>query len=541
MMKIINGEVYDPTNGINGEVRDIYIKDGRVVEKFDGGETIDASGMVVMPGGVEFHAHVAGSKVNAGRKMCPEDHRGHEYPRTTITRAGVGHTIPSTFLTGYHFAQLGYTTFMEAAGPPLGARHVHEELNDIPILDKGFFVLMGNNYFVLKFINEGDFAKLKDFVAWLLKSTGAYAIKIVNPAGVDTWKWGRNVSSLDDHADTFPVSPRDIVVNLARVQQELGLPHPIHTHCNNLGVPGNIEITLDTLRAVGDMPIHITHAQFNGYGGSDWSDMRSGAPELAEYVNAHKNVTVDMGQVVFGPVTTMTADGPWQNRLHQLSGHKWYNADVEMETGAGVVPYKFSKRNAVNAVQWATGLEIALLVEDPWRMFLTTDHPNGGPFHAYPDIIKMLMDRNYRAQVIEGVQRRAQTHSGLKDVTREYSLYEIAIITRAGPARCLGLKNKGHLGIGADGDVTIYPKESDPKAMFSHPRYTIKAGEVVAKDGQILIDKPGTTMYVSPGFDHQIESSIVEEFEKFYTIRFKNYPVHYEHYLPQRAEVPCAT
>ena len=72
MMKIINGEVYDPTNGINGEVRDIYIKDGRVVEKFEGGETIDASGMVVMPGGVEFHAHVAGSKVNAGRKMCPE-------------------------------------------------------------------------------------------------------------------------------------------------------------------------------------------------------------------------------------------------------------------------------------------------------------------------------------------------------------------------------------------------------------------------------------------------------------------------------------
>ncbi len=541
MMKIINGEVYDPTNGINGEVRDIYLKDGRVVEIFEGGETIDASGMVVMPGGVEFHAHVAGSKVNAGRKMCPEDHRDHVFPRTAITRAGVGHTIPSTFITGYHFAQLGYTTLMEAAGPPLGARHVHEELNDIPILDKAFFVLMGNNYFVLKFIHEGEFSKLKDYVAWLLKSTGAYAIKIVNPAGVDTWKWGRNVNSLDDKADTFPVSPRDIVVNLARVQQELGLPHPIHTHCNNLGVPGNVEITLETLKAVGDLPIHITHAQFNGYAGSDWSDMRSGAAELAAYVNEHKNVTVDMGQVVFGPVTTMTSDGPWQSRLHQLSGHKWYNHDVEMETGAGVVPYKFSKRNAVNAVQWATGLELALRVDDPWRVFLTTDHPNGGPFHAYPDIIKMLMDRDYRAQVIEGVQRRAQTHSGLKDLQREYSLYEIAIITRAGPARSLGLKNKGHLGVGADADVTIYPKQSDPKEMFYHPRYTIKGGEVVAKDGQILLDKPGTTLFVSPGHDHQIESAILEEFENFYTIRFKNYPVHYDHYLPHRAEVPCVT
>ena len=132
-------------------------------------------------------------------------------------------------------------------------------------------------------------------------------------------------------------------------------------------------------------------------------------------------------------------------------------------------------------------------------------------------------------------------YSGLKDLKREYSLYEIAIITRAGPARCLGLKNKGHLGVGADGDVTIYPKDSDPKQMFAHPRYTIKAGEVVARDGQILIDKPGTTLFVSPQYDHQIESSILEEFEKFYTIRFKNYPVHYDHYLPHRAEVPCAT
>jgi formylmethanofuran dehydrogenase subunit A len=538
-MKILNGEVYDPANGINGEIRDIYIEDGRIVDHDAGGQTIDAAGMVVMPGGVEFHAHVAGSKVNAGRKMCPEDHRDQVFAKTAITRSGVGHTIPSTFVTGYHFAQLGYTTLMEAAGPPMGARHVHEEFNDIPLLDKGYFVLMGNNYFVLKFIAENEYTKLRDYVAWLLKASGAYAIKIVNPAGVDTWKWGRNVSSLEDKADTFPVTPRQIVVNLARVQQDLGLPHAIHVHCNNLGVPGNVGITIETLEAIGDMPMHITHAQFNGYGGTDWTDIRSGAPELAEYVNAHENITVDMGQVVFGPVTTMTADGPWQRRLHLLSGHKWYNADVEMETGAGVVPYKFSKRNPVNAVQWATGLEVALLVEDPWRMFLTTDHPNGGPFHAYPDIIKMLMDRDYRAEVIETVHRRARTHSGLKDIDREYSLYEIAIITRAGPAKALGLKKKGHLGAGADADVTIYPKESDPKEMFSHPRYVVKGGELIAQDGRILVDKPGNTLYVSPAYDHQIEAAIRDEFEQFYTVTFKNYPVNFDHYLPHREEVPC--
>ncbi len=540
MLTIRNGEVYDPRNGINGEKRDIYVRDGKIVAEPVEGQVIDATGMVVMPGGIEFHAHVAGSKVNLGRKMRPEDHRELVFPRTEVTRSGVGHTVPSTFATGYALARLGYTTLMEAAGPPLGARHVHEELNDIPIVDKAFFLLMGNNYFVLKFIAERDFERLKHFVAWLLEASGAYAIKIVNPGGVDTWKWGRNVESLDQPAATFPVTPREIITHLARVQQELGLPHPIHVHCNNLGAPGNAQITLETMRAVGDLPIHITHVQFNGYGGTDWTDFRSGAEELAVYVNEHPNITIDIGQVVFGPVTTMTADGPWQYRLHKLCGHKWANGDVENETSGGIVPYKFVRKNSVNAIQWAIGLELALMVNDPWRVFLTTDHPNGGPFHAYPDIIKLLMDRNYRAEVMETVHKRVLTHSQLKDLDREYTLYEIAIITRAGPARSLGLEHKGHLGPGADADITIYPKLDDPREMFRRPRYVIKDGEVVVEDGRILQDRPGRTFYVAPGYDPQIVPAIREDFARVYTVSFENYPVQLEHYLPRRETVACA-
>ncbi len=328
---IVNGEVYAPQNGIDGQVRDICvsggkISDGKIVAEVEpGSDVIDASGMVVLPGGVEIHAHVAGPKVNAGRRMRPEDHRNLVIPRTAITRSGTGHTVPSTFVTGYHFAGFGYTTVMEAAGPPLEARHVHEELHDIPIVDKGFIVMMGNNHFVMKFIHEGDFSKLRDYVAWLLEASGGYAIKVVNPAGVDRWKWGKNVHSLDDPADTFPVSPRQFLISLARVQQELGIPHPIHVHCNNLGCPGNAEITRQTMETVSDLGIHITHLQFNGFGKTDKNDYRSGAAELAEFVNAHPKVT---------------------------------------------------------AVPWTVGLEFALLVNDPWRVYLTTDHPNGGPFHA---------------------------------------------------------------------------------------------------------------------------------------------------------------
>ncbi len=179
---IKGGYVFDPLNKVKGEVMDLFIRDGKFVEEFDDSsvKVVDASGLTVMPGGVDMHSHIAGSKINIGRLMRPEDHRKDVVSRTGLTRSGVGYSCPSTFVTGYRYSQLGYTTVMEAAMPPLGARHVHEEFNDTPLIDKGAFTLFGNNYFTLKYVKEGDMERLKAFVAWLLKATRGYAIKIVN-------------------------------------------------------------------------------------------------------------------------------------------------------------------------------------------------------------------------------------------------------------------------------------------------------------------------------------------------------------------------
>ena len=98
-----------------------------------------------MPGGVDIHAHIAGPKVNAARKLAPEEHRADVLERTAIARSGTGGTVPSTFATGYRYALLGYTTVVEAATPPLAARHTLAELRDTPIIDAAFLVLMGNN------------------------------------------------------------------------------------------------------------------------------------------------------------------------------------------------------------------------------------------------------------------------------------------------------------------------------------------------------------------------------------------------------------
>ena len=113
----------------------------------------------------------------------------------------------------------------------------------------------------------------------------------------------------------------------------------------------------------------------------------------------------------------------------------------------------------------------------------------------------------------------------LADLDREYTLSEICIITRAGPARILGLKNKGHLGPGADADITIYTPHENKQTMFELPRYVIKSGQILVEDGELRETADGKTLFVAPEFDRGIETDIAKWFEKYYSIQFRNYPV----------------
>ncbi len=545
-LRITGGTIYDPANGIDGQVGDIWIVDGQVVETpvdpaASADRTIDATGLVVMPGGIDMHCHIAGPKVNTARKMIPDDKRNSDpVHRTRLTRSGTGGSVPSTFATGYLYAGLGYTTAFDAAVPPLGARHAHEELADTPIIDKGFYVLMGNNHYVMKQLANGEPGLLKAYIAWLLNSTKGYTAKLVNPGGVEIWKsGGGNARGIDDTVDHFEVTPRQIIQGVAGAVHELGLPHPVHIHCNNLGMPGNHATTMETMKSLEGHRGHLTHIQFHSYDGDpdDQSTFGSRVEELAEYVNTHDNLTVDVGQVMFANTTSMTGDGPLGYYLHQVTGRKWFSGDTEMESGCGIVPIVYKQKSLVHALQWAIGLEWYLLVDDPWRIAMSTDHPNGGSFQAYPEIISLLMDRERRLEVLAGAPPAVADRCLLKDLDREYTLGEIAIITRAAPARMLGLSHKGHLGPGADGDVTLYSPDDDIQRMFELPRYVFSRGELIVDDAQILQDTRGRTLHVAPEYDLEAVDDIQAWFEKTYSIQFRNYPVD-DHYLENPLVVP---
>jgi formylmethanofuran dehydrogenase subunit A len=533
LLQVAGGTVYDPARGIDGRRADLWIQDGQIVAPSDDPElrparTIDASGLIVMPGGIDMHCHIAGPKVNAVRKLRPEEKRtaGH-VRRTSRTHSGTLGSCPSTMATGYTYAGLGYTTAFDAAVPPLLARHAHQEMADTPCLDNGFYVLAGNNHYAMQALKRNDPVGLRNFLGWLLGATRGYAPKIVNPGGVEIWKHrpAGYETQLDEPVDQFDVTPRQIIAALARAADELDLPHGVHIHANMLGLPGNWKTTLETMRSLEGHRGHMAHIQFHSYGGGeeDENSFNSKVEPLVEYVNANANITLDVGQVMFGPTTSTTGDGPLGYYLHQVYGGRWHSADVEHEAGCGIVPIAYRNKSRVHAIQWAIGLEWFLMADDPWRVALSTDHPNGGTMLEYPKLIHLLMDRSYRDEALKTVHPAVRKRTGLAGLKREYTLSEICIITRAAPARILGLRGKGHLGPGADADVTIYEPGDDPQEMFALPRYVIKSGEVIIDDGELRRPVDGQTHSVAPEYDRDFQADIESWFDDHYSLRLRNF------------------
>jgi len=549
------GFILDPTRKIDGDVGDIAIKDGKLVEKVSySAKIIDAKGKIVMAGGVDVHSHVAGPKVNAGRLLRPEDKLLSGTCRSAMAqkngyRMESGFSIPSVFKTGYDYGRMGYSFVMEAAMPPLLAPHVHEEIHDTPIIDEAALPVFGNNWFVMEYIKNNEIENIAAYIAWLLKTTKGYGVKIVNPGGTAAWAWGLNCLNLGDQVPYFEITPGDIIKGLMEANEYLGLPHSIHVHQNNLGNPGNYPDTIESLKiAEGvkaknkfgrEQVLHSTHLQFHSYGGDGWGTFCSKAKEVMDYVNKQKNITIDLGCVTLDETTTMTADGPFEHHLHALNHLKWTNVDVELETAAGIVPYIYSKDVLPNAIQWATGLELALFAKDMDRTFITTDHPNAGPFIRYPRVIKWLMSKEAREATLATMKNtdRVINATYIHGIDRELTLYEIAQMTRSGPAKCLGLGNiYGGLSPGLDGSVAVYdlnyndlPKDPEKiESAFLRASCFIRGGEVVVRDGEVLGHGHKKTVWVNVNMPEnpQVTRDVSEAFHKgTYTVNISNYPV----------------
>lgn len=504
MIALRGGRIIDPANG-RDEIGDLYIADGRLAEPPsdpDKAEALDLTGKIVMAGGIDIHSHIAGNTVNWARMLmpssgAPEPHPGH---------LPLGAPLPTAFETGRLYAQMGFTTVVEPALLPQGAVQAHLELADIPFIDTAALAVLGNEDVLLRLLRKGeDAGLLDDYVAWSVAQAKCLGVKVINAGAAAAFKENVRTFALDDVVPSSGLSSRTILRALLASVNRLGIPHPLHVHCSNLGAPGSFVTAIETMEAAEGLPLHLAHLQFYGYGAEGKRAFSSASAFLAEAISFHKNITVDVGQIMFGQTVTVSADVLRQYASRgSASPKKWIIWEGD-GNGGGVLPYLYKHTSYYNALQWAIGLELFLLIDDPWRVFFTTDHPNGAPFTTYPQILRLLMDAQERSAWIERLPKEAMQMSILPQLKREYTLYEVAIMTRAAPARLLGLADRGQLGIGAAADIAVYTEQADKAAMFAAADYVFKDGELIVEHGRTKPHRFGRAPHLSPSYDRQIE------------------------------------
>ena len=573
-----NGCIIDPKSQNPIRLADIWIENGRIISdkasaisahSNHSAQSVDITeldGRLVMAAGIDMHSHIAGGKVNLARQIMASERADSDFLhnnsrqnppnlrlRRDMARPLYDELTPTSAATAYRYSEMGYAAAFEPAMLAANARQTHRELGDIPMLHRGVYVTLGNEEFFLRLLAEGaSQEQINDYVAWMMRRCCAIGVKLVNPGGVHAFKSNRHEQELDTPGPIYPVTPREIIYRLARAVFEIGVKFPLHIHCNNLGRPGNVATTLATIKAAEGFPIHLTHLQFHSYGTEGDHKFSSAAALIAEAVNKNPHVTIDVGQILFGATITASGDSMTQARQAGFAHPKKYIClDLECEGGCGLVPIRYRDRNYVNGVQWAVGLELFLLIKDKSRIFLTTDHPNGAAFTAYPRIIRLLMDRDYRAEQFVKLHKDAQKQSLLPNLTQEYDWVDIARISRSGPADLLGLDQHGHLGTGAEADIVVYDvkpnnaesgkvtgkiaRKLDFQSAFAAPYLLMRRGHVVVKDGAINPDAwanapphiaKGVTHHVWPDCDTNfIESRLRPFFDSYLGCRIDHYGI----------------
>ena len=530
--KIINGKVFDPTQNLNGNKTDIYVDNGIIVKpnpsEFYKFKTVyDATDLIVMAGAIDIHSHIAGGNVNNARLLSPEIHSN--FLKQNLNRKKNLPGFNSRWTsdgTGYRYAEMGFTTVVEPAVLPINSFLTHLELEKIPMIDKAGLAILGNDSFLLESMHKKKGQNfLNDYVAYTLNSTKCLGLKVINAGGAEFFKKGGETFDLDDVVPSYGVTSRQILTALNKANEDLKIKHPLHVHCNNLGVPGNIKTILETIKTAEGRRMHLAHVQFYGYDNEGKRGFSSGSVQLADAVNKNKNITVDVGQVMFKPTVTISSDILRQfEARNNANPKKWIINEVE-DGGGGIVPYEYKSKNFVNSLQWLIGLEIFLMIKDPSKVFFTTDHPNGAPFTSYPELFRLLMDYEFRLEKISKINQESLKFSFLKDIKRTYSMYDIAIMTRSSPAKILGLKDRGSLRNGCIADISVYDPKKKIDQMFQSAKYVFKNGNEIVRNGKILKYHKSSTIAVDIRYEKSITKDLQSWVNRFYSLDVDDFKV----------------
>lgn len=435
-----NAHVVDPLNHVNG-IADVAVTEGKIAAvgrelTGEAKETVDLTGLVLQPGIIDSHVHLGSMW-------------GSPYGPRMLAMKGV-------------------TTCLDMAGP------LDDILNNVPEYGAGI------NMAILQFASppftfKNDHPTKTEMVELIDKSLddGALGVKL-----------------LGGH---YPLKPE---VSSLLIKTALERRAYVAWHAGTSEHGSNIEGMKEAVEMADGYPLHLAH--INAY--------CRGAirPELEETLQAidllKKNPNIFCESYISpknGTRLTCFPDGKIQSKVTGNCLRRFgFTEDADGVRKALLAGKAFVVYDAGGYSDLMTG-------EEALKRWEAAGTDVGGSFNVNPPIPRIMLaevKRDDGSFVVDAIStdggcipRNVILSQGLSLVKLDVlTLTEFAQKTSLNPARMLRLKNKGHLSVGADADMTVYDYATqEPKASFVAGRKVLWNGKVVAKGATVICTEHG--------------------------------------------------
>lgn len=435
-----SARVVDPLNGVDG-VMDVAVENGLIAAVAESinepaREVIDFSGLVLQPGIIDSHVHLG-----------------------TMWGSPYGPRM---------LAMNGVTTCLDMAGP------LDDILDNVPQYGVGI------NMAILQFASP----------PFTFKTNAPSKAEMVELIDKSLEDGALGVKLLGGH---YPLKP-DVSSLLIRTALEKRAYVAWHAGTSEHG--SNIEGMLEAVEMADGCPLHLAH--INAYcRGAIKPELEETAIAIAE-LKAHPNIFCESYiSPKNGTRLTCSEDGTIQSKVTgNCLRHFGFSEDREGVRKALLARKAFVVYDAGGYSDLCTGPEALARWE-------AAGSDVGGSFNINPPLPRIQLAQARRDDgsfVVDAIStdggcipRNVILSQGLSLVKLDVlTLSEFVQKTSLNPARMLRLKNKGHLSVGADADITVYDLATQtPVASFVAGQKVLFAGRMMSKGATVICTERG--------------------------------------------------
>ncbi|HMF33000.1 MAG TPA: amidohydrolase family protein [Candidatus Lokiarchaeia archaeon] len=473
---------------------DVEIQDGKIVEKSSASdvEEIDAEGRIVVPAGIDLHAHL-GTNVAVAAGLF-----GKQWAAKTIAQ---------------EYLQAGFTFAATRSVSLLDAVRTHHFLRLIPGIDAGMFLAVGSLWMNATDYQQENVEGIAGTLAYFVSKLQSLGVEISQPFSSEYWHWAEENPSLVAPTKHFDIPPEKVVLGGLEGAQRAGLRSkvfvelPINHQATNLELLREHIANLDA----GALPYHLVQGQFYAQG----SETNTGT-SITDLLNKHEWLSTDAGCANLTGERIVATTDRWLINSSGPSLRGTYELDQDI--GAGI--HAWDLRTPPAGLWWVSSLEILLSAGKRQQpAAFSFDSPNFGNPSEFGKFLTLLLSKPLRDERGPEVVGELYAQSTLAGLEEDLSIPDLIQVTRVVPATILGISTmKGHLGINADADVAILdlkPDDSITESSLDQAWVTIKGGQVVWKNNT-LGSLPPSNLFASEINPDIISEDLIEKRNKWH-------------------------